>query len=244
LRPVPAGATAGIEPTVDELLANIERINEAGFRRVRVKIRPGWDEEPLREVRSAFPRLPVIADANAAYGEDDVDRLTELDKFELAAIEQPFPRELLDSSVALQRRITAPICLDEQVHSVREMQQMHRLGAGRMANIKVGRVGGLAEAVRIHDFCRGEGVDLFVGGKWDHGIGRWCALALATLPGMTMPSDVGPSRFYYTDDGVAPRLEFTEPGLVRPLEAPGLGASLSEQARVTKTAELTPAAYR
>jgi O-succinylbenzoate synthase len=244
VRPVPVGATAGIEPTIDELIANIERIDRAGFRRVRVKIRPGWDVEPLREVRSAFPRLPVIADANAAYAEDDLDRLTELDKFELMAIEQPFPRYLLDTTAALQARLMTAICLDEQVHSLHEMRQATRLGAGRQANIKVGRVGGLAEAVRIHDFCHTEGIDVFIGGKWDQGFGRWCAVALASLPGITLPSDVGPAELYYRDDGVDPRLEFCEPGWVRPLAGAGLAATLSEQADVTRFAELIPAAYQ
>lgn len=244
VRPVPVGATAGIEPTLDELLANVGRIADAGFRRVRIKIRPGWDVEPLREVRSAFPQLPVVADANAAYAEEDLDALAELDKFELMALEQPFPRHLMDSSVALQGWLATPICLDEQVHSLREMRAAHRVGAGRMANIKVGRVGGLSEAVRIHDFCHAEGIGVFVGGKWDHGIGRWCALALATLPGMTLPSDVGPARLYYPDDGVQPRLDFTEPGWAVPVDAPGLGAALAPGADVTRVAELTAAAHR
>jgi o-succinylbenzoate synthase len=223
VRPVPVGATAGIEPSIDALLDRVGRLADAGYRRVRVKIRPGWDLEPLREVRSAFPDLALIADANAAYGEDDVGRLTALDEIDLLAVEQPFPRHLLDTTVELQRRLVTAVCLDESVKSLREAQQVARLGAGRLVNIKVGRVGGLGEAVRIHDFCRAEGIPTFVGAKWEQGIGRWTNLALATLPNMTLPSDTGPSSAYYVDDGVEPKVRFTEPGTVAPLDAPGTG---------------------
>lgn len=239
VRRVPVGATAGIEPTVDELVANVARLRDAGFRRVRVKIRPGWDEVPLRELRRAVPDIPIVADANAAYGEEHLDALTALDQFELMALEQPFPRHLLETSAALQARLTTPICLDEQVHSLREMEQAQRLKAGRQANIKIGRVGGLTEAVRIHDFCRQEGIDLFVGGKWEQGLGRWCAVALATLPGMTLPSDVGPSRLYYVDDAVEPKLDFAEPGWAQPADRPGLGAELTETAEIVRSLQVT-----
>lgn len=240
VRPVPAGATAGIEPTLDELLAHIAAIRDAGFHRVRVKIRPGWDVEPLREIHAAFPGLPVIADANAAYGEDDLAALSRLDEFELMGVEQPFARDLLDTSAALQARLVTPICLDEQIHSLREMRRACQLKAGRMINIKVGRVGGLAEAIRIHDFCRDEGIGVFIGGKWEQGLGRWCALALATLPGVTLPSDVGPSSHYYSHDGADRPLEFSEPGWVTPTSRPGLGASLASDADVVQRLELTP----
>lgn len=239
VRPVPVGGTAGIEPTIDGLLANVKHFSEAGFQRVRVKIRPGWDMEPLREIRSAFSDLPVVGDANGGYGEEHVDHLTRLDEVGLLAIEQPFPRYLLDSTVELQSRIATPICLDEQIKSLREMQQARRLKIGRMVNIKIGRVGGLIEARKIHDFCAGEGVPAFVGAKWDHGIGRWCGLAFATLPNMTLPSDVGPSDDYYTDDGTAPRVSFSRPGWVTPLNEPGLGADPSGGVEVVRERALT-----
>lgn len=242
VRPVSVGATAGIEPTLDLLLEHIASIRDAGFRRVRVKIRPGWDAGPLREIHAAFPELPVIADANAAYGEEDLGRLSRFDEFELMAMEQPFARDLLDASAALQARLVTPICLDEQIHSVRELRRAHQYKAGRMINVKVGRVGGISEAVRIHDFCRDEGIDLFIGGKWEQGLGRWCALALATLPGVTLPSDVGPSRNYYVSDGADRPLEFTEPGWAIPTSRAGLGVVLSGSADIVQSLELTPSA--
>lgn len=240
VRPVPVGATAGIEPTLDLLLDHIAALRDAGFRRVRVKIRPGWDAEPLREIHAAFPGLPVIADANAAYGEDNLGPLSRFDEYELMALEQPFARDLLDTSAALQARLVTPVCLDEQIHSVREMRRAHQLKAGRMINIKVGRVGGLSEASRIHDFCHGEGIDLFIGGKWEQGLGRWCALALATLPGVTLPSDVGPSKSYYVHDGADRPLELAEPGWALPAGRAGLGVVLSDSADIVQSLELTP----
>ncbi|SDC96845.1 o-succinylbenzoate synthase [Actinokineospora iranica] len=239
VRPVPAGATVGIEPTIDELLANIARIRDAGYQRVRVKIRPGWDVEPLARIVAAFPGLPVVADANAAYPESSLDDLVALDGLGLMAIEQPFPRHLIETTAALQARIATPVCLDEQIHSLHETRQACRMKAGRMVNIKVGRVGGLAEARRVHDLCRAEGIDLFVGGKWDQGLGRWCAVALATLPGMTLPSDVGPSGHYYLDDGADPKVEFVRPGWVAPADRPGLGAEQAANVEVVRELEIT-----
>jgi o-succinylbenzoate synthase len=239
VRPVPVGGTCGIEPTIGELLANVGRLRDAGFRRVRVKIRPGWDTEPLREIHRAFPELPIIADANGAYGEEHVDHLVGLEEFRLMAIEQPFPRHLVECSTALQNRISTSICLDEQVHSLRELRRAWRDGAGRMVNLKVGRVGGPTEALRIADFCLAEGIDLFIGSKWDQGLGRWAAVAAATLPAVTLPSDIGPSRGYYLDDGVDRRLEFSEPGWVTPTAEPGLGVVPTGGVEVVRVREIT-----
>ncbi|MCQ4045268.1 o-succinylbenzoate synthase [Streptantibioticus rubrisoli] len=239
VRPVPVGATAGIEPTVAELVENVARGVEAGYRRFRLKIRPGWDTVPVREIRTAFPDLPVIADANAAYDETHLDHLLALDGLGLLALEQPFPRHLLRTTAELQRRLETAICLDEQVHSLRETREAAELGAARMVNIKTGRVGGLAESVRIHDFCASAGIPTFVGGKWDQGIGRWTNVALATLPNMTEASDVGPSDTYYADDGTEPRLAFDTPGWVRPLPLPGTGTEPTGTLTVERAVELT-----
>ncbi len=239
VRPVPVGTTAGIEPTIDELVENIAARQRQGYRRARIKIRPGWDVEPVKAVRVAFPDLPLIADANAAYDESHLDHLVGLDGLGLTALEQPFPRHLLGSTAALQHRLNTAICLDEQVHSVREMREAARLGACRMANIKTGRVGGLGESVRVHDFCAQEGIPTFVGGKWDQGIGRWTNLALATLPNMTEASDVGPSDTYYDDDGAEPRLAFDAPGWVKPLARPGTGVEPTGTLRTERYLELT-----
>ncbi|MGY3676818.1 o-succinylbenzoate synthase [Streptomyces sp. TE33382] len=239
VRPVPAGATAGIEPTVDELVAGVARVAEAGYRRVRLKIMPGWDVVPVREVIAAFPDLPVIADANAAYDDTHLEHLVGLDDLGMLALEQPFPRHLLQTTAELRKRTRTPICLDEQVHSLREVREAVELGACGMVNIKAGRVGGLGEAIRIHDFCASAGIPAFVGAKWDQGIARWTNVALATLPNMTEASDVGTSDTYYLDDGAEPRVVFHTPGWVLPGTAPGTGVEPTGTLTVERLAELT-----
>ncbi|HVB41350.1 MAG TPA: o-succinylbenzoate synthase [Streptosporangiaceae bacterium] len=227
LRPVRAAATVGIEHSAHALLGAVRTASAAGYGRVRIKIRPGWDIEPVRLVREAFPAVPLIADANAAYGAADLDHLSKLDDLGLLALEQPFGQFMIETSAALQARMTTAICLDESVKSAADTARALRARACRIVNIKVGRVGGLAEAVRIHDLCAEHGITNFVGAKYELGLGRWTNLALATLPNMTLPSDVGPSHRYYVDDGADPTLEFTRPGWVSPLPAPGIGAVLT-----------------
>ncbi|QNP68343.1 o-succinylbenzoate synthase [Streptomyces roseirectus] len=239
VRPVPAGATVGIEPTVEELLASIAPSVRAGYRRVRLKIKPGWDLVPVREVVAAFPGLQVVADANAAYDETHLEHLTRLDGLGMHALEQPFPRQLLRTTAELQKRMATPICLDEQVHSLREVREAAELGACRMVNIKVGRVGGIGEALRVHDFCASAGIPAFVGAKWDQGIARWTNIAVATLPNMTEASDVGPSSTYYLDDGVEPPVVFHTPGFVLPGTGPGTAAEPTGTLTVERHTELT-----
>ncbi|WP_416973972.1 o-succinylbenzoate synthase [Streptomyces sp. 4F14] len=241
VRPVPAGATVGIEPTVEELVESVARSARAGYRRVRLKIRPGWDRLPIREVVRAFPGLPVIADANAAYDETHLEHLTSLEELGMHALEQPFPRHLLQTTAELQKRMNTPICLDEQVHSLREVRQAAEAGACRMVNIKVGRVGGIGEAVRIHDFCASAGIPAFVGAKWDQGVARWTNIAVATLPNMTEASDVGPSETYYLDDGAEPRVAFRTPGFVLPGTGPGTAVEPTGTLTVERQTELTGA---
>jgi O-succinylbenzoate synthase len=234
LRPVPAGATLGIHPTVDALCAAAEEVAAAGYPRLRVKIRPGWDLGPLRAVRSAVPGLPVIADANCAYRGEDVAHLARLDELDLMALEQPFPHDHLVESAELQRRLRFPICLDESITTLRDVRTAVAMGACRAVNVKVGRVGGVANAVAIHDLCTAEGLAAFVGAKYEMGVGRWTNLAVATLPGMTWPSDVGPSSRYYRRDGVTPPVRFHRPGWVLPSIEPGVGAGFDGSERVVR----------
>lgn len=239
VRPVPAGTTVGIEPTVDALVDVVAKAVRVGYGRVRVKIKPGWDLDPVREVIAAFPGLQVIADANAAYDETHLEHLTRLDGLGMHALEQPFPRHLLRSTAELQKRLETPICLDEQVHSLREVQEAAELGACGMVNVKVGRVGGIGEALRVHDFCASAGIPAFVGAKWDQGIARWANIAVATLPNMTEASDVGPSDTYYVDDGVEPPVVFHTPGFVLPGTGPGTAAEPTGTLPVERQTEIT-----
>ncbi|MFI1972829.1 o-succinylbenzoate synthase [Streptomyces cinnamoneus] len=237
---VPVGATVGIEPTIDALVDAVARAHEAGYARVRIKIRQGWDVEPVKAVRSALPDVPLIADANAAYGAEDLPHLRALDGLGLLALEQPLKSRLIAESAALQASLATPVCLDESVKSLADVRQALDAGACRAVNVKAGRVGGLAEARRIHDACRDHGVPAFVGAKYDFGVGRWTNIALGTLANMTLPSDVGPTARYYRDDGTTPQVCFVSPGRVAPRPAPGLGVEITDSAHVVRAQSFCP----
>ncbi|ANY09450.1 o-succinylbenzoate synthase [Pseudonocardia sp. HH130630-07] len=203
---VVAGVSLGIEPTVDELLAQVQRQVDAGYRRVKLKIAPGWDAEPVRAVRAAFGDLMLQVDANGAYRDEPAhhDTLRSLDGAGLLMIEQPFaPRDLLGSA-ALARRTATPICLDESIETVEDLRTADALGAGDIVNIKVSRMGGLTAAVRAHDVARELGWPAWCGGMHEFGVGRAANVALSSLPGFTLPSDVSASAKYYARDITEP----------------------------------------
>ena len=219
---VEAGVSLGIEPTVDDLLAEVALRVAEGYRRIKLKIAPGWDVVPVRAVRAAFPSVPVHVDANGAYSPADVAVLTELDASGLLMIEQPFAPRALVAHAALQERLTTPICLDESIEEVEDLVTALRLGAGRVLNIKVSRMGGLTAAVRAHDLARAEGLPVWCGGMHEFGIGRAANVALSALPGFTLPSDVSGSDKYYARD-VTTRPIVSTGGLVDVPTGPGLG---------------------
>ncbi|QCV96244.1 o-succinylbenzoate synthase [Acidipropionibacterium acidipropionici] len=221
---VRAGVSLGIEATIDELLAQVERQVEAGYHRVKLKISHGWDVEPVAAVRSAYPELDLHVDANGVYESDDetIAHLGELDRFGLTMIEQPFaPRDLLGSA-ALQARISTDVCLDESVVDLHDLELMIALKAGRVLNIKVSRMGGLTVARDAHDRAIGEGIPVWCGGMHEFGIGRAANVAISSLPGFTLPSDVSGSDKYYSRDVIAPPV-IAHDGWVDVPEALGLG---------------------
>jgi len=220
--PVPVGVSVGLQADVDTLLRGVEGYLDEGYARIKVKIKPGRDVEMLRKVRRHFPDTPLMADANSAYTLLDLDRLRELDELELTMIEQPLGHEdLLDHS-RLQAELKTPICLDESIRSVGDARLALELGSCRIINIKPGRVGGLAEARAIHDLCRERDVPVWCGGMLESGIGRAHNLALATLPGFTLPGDISASRRYWERDIVVPEFELVNGALIPP-EGPGIG---------------------
>jgi o-succinylbenzoate synthase len=220
--PVPVGVSVGLQPDVDTLLRRIEGYLEEGYARIKVKIKPGRDVAMLRKVRRRFPDTPLMADANSAYTLRDLERLRELDELELTMIEQPLGHEdLLDHS-RLQSELTTPICLDESIRSVGDVRLALELGSCRIINIKPGRVGGIAEARAIHDLCREHDIPVWCGGMLESGIGRAHNLALATLPGFTLPGDISASRRYWERDIVIPEFELVNGALIPP-EGPGIG---------------------
>jgi o-succinylbenzoate synthase len=213
---VPSGVSVGIHDSVPELLDSVERYLADGYRRIKLKIEPGNDIEPVRAVRERFgDDLPLQVDANTAYTLADAEHLAQLDDFGLLLIEQPFAEEDLMSHAGLSHLISTPVCLDESIVSVDTAEQAISLSACSVINIKAGRVGGYLEALRIHDLAAAEGVPVWCGGMVETGLGRAANVALAALPNFTLPGDTSASdRFFTTDDG----------GLDVPTR-PGIGAT-------------------
>lgn len=221
---VRAGVSLGIEATIDDLLEQVEHQVAAGYHRVKLKISHGWDLEPVRAVRSAYPDLDLHVDANGVYADDDetMAHLAELDAFGLTMIEQPFaPRDLLGHA-RLQQRIATDVCLDESVEDLFDLELMISLKAGRVLNIKVSRMGGLTVARAAHEMARNAGIPVWCGGMHEFGIGRAANVAISSLPGFTLPSDVSGSDKYYARDVIIPPVIATD-GWVQVPTSPGLG---------------------
>ncbi|WP_235502564.1 MULTISPECIES: o-succinylbenzoate synthase [unclassified Kitasatospora] len=228
---VEVGVSLGIEPGVDELLDQVDRFVAQGYRRVKLKIAPGWDTAPVAAVRDRFPDTPLQVDANGAYRERPSHRavLRELDGHGLTMIEQPFPADDLLAHARLQSELATPICLDESVTTVHTARTALALGAGRIVNIKVSRLGGLTEARAVHDLCEQAGVPVWCGGMHEFGIGRAANLALAALPGFTFPGDLSGSDRYFSTDVVQPPIRATD-GTVAVPTGPGLGVEIDPEA--------------
>ncbi len=226
-QPVPVGVSVGLQKT-DELL--VEKVGEhiaAGYRKIKLKIKPGRDVEMVRAVREAFPDTPLMVDANSAYTLADQARLAELDDLGLLMIEQPLAYDDLHQHARLQQVLDTPVCLDESIRSVGDAELALKLGSCRIINIKPGRVGGFGSSRRIHDLCRARGVPVWCGGMLESGVGRACNIALATLPGFTIPGDISASRRYWERDIVDPEFEVFD-GMMAPPSGPGIGVAPDE----------------
>ena len=205
---VDCGVSVGIAPTIDALLDEVQGYVDEGYKRIKLKIKPGWDLEPVRAVRALIDDVHLQVDANTAYTLDDVEHLAHLDEFELLLIEQPFVEEDIAAHVHLARAISTPVCLDESIVSTEVAVDAIERGATSIVNIKAGRVGGYLEAVRIHDACVDRAVPVWCGGMLETGLGRAANVALAALPGFTLPGDTSGSSRYFADD-------LTEPFVLR-----------------------------
>ena len=219
---VPCGVSVGIPDSVDALVEQVGEYVERGYQRVKLKIEPGWDVEPAGAVRRAFPKVPLSVDANAAYRLADASMFEALDDLELVMIEQPLGHEDLLDHAALQRRIATPICLDESIRSTDDVRIALTLGSCRIVNIKAGRVGGLLEARRVHDVAREHEVPVWCGGMLETGIGRAANVALAALPGFTLPGDTSASDRYFEQDLTEPFVLESD-GTMEVPTGPGLG---------------------
>jgi O-succinylbenzoate synthase len=229
-RTVVAGVSLGIEPTVDALVAQVRKQVDAGYPRVKLKIAPGWDVAPVTAVRAAFPDLALHVDANGAYteAEEHLAALRALDGAGLTMIEQPFaPRDLM-AAARLQATIDTPICLDESIVDGHDLETALAVGACRVLNIKVSRMGGLTAAVAAHDRARAHDVPVWCGGMHEFGVGRAANVALSSLPGFVLPSDVSGSDKYYARDVVDPPIRADDGIVAVPWDSPGLGHDVDE----------------
>jgi O-succinylbenzoate synthase len=224
---IEAGVSLGIEPSVADLLAQAARYVAEGYPRIKLKIAPGWDVEPVRAVREASPDLALHVDANGAYTEDQAAVFTELDPLGLTMIEQPYAPGALAAHARLQSRLKTPVCLDESVEDLDQLDTALALGAGRVLNIKVSRMGGLTNAKAAHDIAVAAGWRVWCGGMHEFGVGRAANVAIAALPGFTLPSDVSGSDKYYSCDVVDPPIRAKD-GHVPVPDAPGLGHEVDE----------------
>lgn len=226
---IESGVSLGIEETPDALLEQIARYVEQGYKRIKMKIGPGHDLADVAAVRARYPDLPLMVDANSAYTLADAPLLRELDRFDLMMIEQPLGADDIIDHSQLQRQLRTPICLDESIHSADDARKALDLGACRIINIKVSRLGGLAEARRTHDLCRARGVPVWCGGMHEFGVGRAANIAINSLPGFTLPGDVSGSDKAYREDIVEPPIRAHEGRLPVPLDRPGLGHKVIEE---------------
>jgi O-succinylbenzoate synthase len=220
---IASGVSIGIKPSVEELLEAIDKEVRAGYQRVKVKIKPGWDVAILEKVRERFPRIKLMADANSAYTLADLPTLRQMERFYLMMIEQPLGWDDIYSHVELQKQLETPICLDECIFTEGQARAAVELGACKIINIKLGRVGGHSVARRIQEFCRSRGVPVWCGGMLESGIGRAHNIAMSTLPGFSLPGDVSASRRYWAEDIIEPEVEVARQGTIRVATSPGIG---------------------
>jgi len=225
---IECGISIGIKGSINELLKAIDYYLEQGYKRVKIKIKPNWDVNVVKRVRQEYPDIPLQVDANAAYTLSDCKVFKELDEFGLEMIEQPLYYDDLVDHAILQRLIRTPICLDESIKSLHDARSAYKLGSCMIINIKPGRVGGITESLRIHDFCMTVGMPVWIGGMLETGIGRAFLVSLASLPNVKYPNDISASNRYYVEDLVEPPWTLSKDGTMRVPREPGIGVKVLE----------------
>jgi O-succinylbenzoate synthase len=234
---IPSGVSIGIQDSLPQLADKVRKELEAGYRRIKIKVKPGWDFEAVEMVREYFGTIPLMVDANAAYTLADAARLAMLDRFELMMIEQPLEYDDIRDHAMLQRRIATAICLDESIHSVRAAEDAIALEACRVINIKPGRLGGHAESIRVHDACANHNIPVWHGGMLESGIGRAHNIHLASLPNFSLPGDISASKRYFVPDLIDPPIEVSADGLVAVPTGPGIGVNIDWERVASATIE-------
>jgi O-succinylbenzoate synthase len=223
---ITSGVSIGIQNSLADLLDRVDAEVSAGYRRVKIKIKPGWDLEPVQLIRERFGSIPLMVDANAAYTLRDGPLLAGLDPFDLMMIEQPLEYDDLRDHARLQSTMRTSICLDESLETPRLADDALTIGACRIVNIKPGRVGGHLQSIRMHDIAVAHGAPVWHGGMLESGIGRAHNIHLSTLPGFTLPGDVAASRRYFAPDLIDPEIVVRRDGTIAVPSGPGIGVNI------------------
>jgi O-succinylbenzoate synthase len=222
-KPINCGVSIGIQDTLTELQRKIEKELQAGYQRIKIKIKPGWDLQVIREIRKQFPQIVLMCDANSAYTLNDLDLFRRLDEFNLLMIEQPLAWNDILDHIKLQQAIATPVCLDESILDAEDARKAIEAGACRIINIKLGRVSGHTEAKKVHDLCQSRSIPVWCGGMLESGIGRAQNIALSSLENFVLPGDVSASKRYFQRDLIDPEVEVDSRGRIHLLDEVGIG---------------------
>ncbi|WP_332646445.1 o-succinylbenzoate synthase [Lysinibacillus sp. 54212] len=225
---IDVGISIGIQPSIEKLLHVIAGYLEEGYKRIKVKIKPGWDVEVISAIRDRFGDIPLMADANSAYTLDDVELLKQLDAFHLMMIEQPLAHDDIVDHAILQKQLRTPICLDESITSLEDARRAIELGSCSVINIKIGRVGGITEAKKIHDYCAEKNIPVWCGGMLEAGIGRAHNIALTSLSNFVMPGDTAASSRYWHEDIITPEV-MVDTGTITVPTIAGIGYKVNRE---------------
>jgi o-succinylbenzoate synthase len=220
---IPCGVSIGIKDSLDELSATVKKELAAGYQRIKIKIKPGRDVASVQRLRQDFPSIKLMVDANSAYRGEDLPLLQNLDSYYLMMIEQPLGWDDLFGHVAIQKSLQTPICLDECIHTYEQAEAAISLGACKIINIKLGRVGGHLQAKRIHDLCQRHNIPVWCGGMLESGVGRAQNIAMSTLPNFSLPGDVTASARYWHEDVISPEVTVSAKGTIQVPITPGIG---------------------
>jgi O-succinylbenzoate synthase len=223
---IASGVSIGIQDSLDQLIGKIEKELAAGYQRIKIKIKPGWDLDAVERVRKTLGNIPLQVDANAAYTLADAAMLAKLDPFDLLLIEQPLDYDDVMDHAVLQRQITTPVCLDESIHTVRIARDAIDAKACKIINIKPGRVGGHQPSIELHDLCAAHDIPVWHGGMLESGIGRAHNIHLASLPNFRLPGDIAASKRYYQPDLIEPEIDIAKDGTIEVPTGPGIGVNI------------------
>jgi o-succinylbenzoate synthase len=235
---IPCGVSIGIQDSPEQLIEKIQTELDAGYQRIKLKIKPGWDFKIIKKVRERFGPILLMGDANSAYTLDDINLFKWMDEFDLMMFEQPLAFDDMIDHAKLQKEIRTPICLDESIRSSDDARKAIEIGACRIINVKLGRVGGHAQAKKVEEVCRTAGIPIWCGGMLETGIGRAHNIAMATLEGFTLPGDISASKRYWHEDIIEPDVTVSPNGTITASDKPGIGFGIQRD-RIEKAAVRT-----